>query len=101
MLARENVDHKVESGFRKEKAEISPLVIQYAIALSPLMTQGQTDLLKTLVSSALETDTEFIFTEPNLRHFCKTTNFIRKKFKTCPLLCERMMLRLLFKVLMT
>ena len=61
MLAREMVGLQAESGFRKEKAELLSLVIQYAIGQTPLLTQGQVDLLKILFASALETDPEFFF----------------------------------------
>ena len=55
------MDHKAESGFRREKTEFSSYDIQYASGLSPLLTKGQADPVKILFSSALKTDSEFLF----------------------------------------
>ena len=54
------MDLKAESGFRREKTEFSSQVIQCASGLSPLLTKGQTALLKISVSSALKIDSDFL-----------------------------------------
>ena len=55
------MDLTAESGFRSVKTEFSSYVIQYASCLSPLLTQGQAEFLKILLSSTLKTDSEFVF----------------------------------------
>ena len=54
-------DLKAGTGFWREKTEFSSKVIQYASDLSHLLTKGQANLLKILFSSALKTDSEFLF----------------------------------------
>ena len=61
ILSLERVDRKAESGVRMEKTEFSSLGIQHASGPSPLLTEGQADLLKILLSSALKTDSAFLF----------------------------------------
>ena len=55
------MDLNAESGFGRENIEFSSQVIQYESGLCPLLTKGQADLLKILFSSALKTDSEFLF----------------------------------------
>ena len=52
------MDLKEESGFNR-KTEFSSFVVQDPSGLSHLLTKSQADLLKTLSSSALKTDSEF------------------------------------------
>ena len=53
-----------------------------------------------VVAAVANANLSMLLTEPNLRHFSKATNFMRKNIKSHPLLCGRMVPRLLFRVLM-